>query len=147
MYRLFRSKTVDGKANGLLARKVFGTPLGSHWLAGAGPLSAHGLVFAGLLVLLAGAAFMAARAARQPVMAASGGPAAPAAGPPAALGRILPYSTVVIAAFVPLAAGLYLLTTTAWTLAERAVLRRITSARDGASGPAALPAGSARSAR
>jgi YidC/Oxa1 family membrane protein insertase len=33
---------------------------------------------------------------------------------------------VVIAAFVPLAAGIYLLTTTAWTAAERAVLRRWT---------------------
>ena len=41
----------------------------------------------------------------------------------AALGRILPYSTVVVAAFVPLAAVLYLVTTTGWTAAERAVLR------------------------
>ena len=40
------------------------------------------------------------------------------------LGRILPYTTLIIAAFVPLAAGFYLLTTTAWTAAERAVLRR-----------------------
>jgi YidC/Oxa1 family membrane protein insertase len=31
---------------------------------------------------------------------------------------------VVIAAFLPLAAGLYLVTTTAWTLAERTLLRR-----------------------
>jgi YidC/Oxa1 family membrane protein insertase len=30
-----------------------------------------------------------------------------------------------LAAFVPLAAGLYLLTTTGWTLAERTVLRRL----------------------
>jgi YidC/Oxa1 family membrane protein insertase len=30
---------------------------------------------------------------------------------------------VIIAAFVPLAAGLYLLTTTTWTAAERAVWR------------------------
>jgi YidC/Oxa1 family membrane protein insertase len=46
---------------------------------------------------------------------------------PAGLGllsRILPYTTVAIAAFVPLAAGLYLLTTTAWTAAERALLGR-----------------------
>ena len=31
---------------------------------------------------------------------------------------------IVIAAFVPLAAGLYLLTTTAWTAAERFVIQR-----------------------
>jgi len=37
---------------------------------------------------------------------------------------VLPYLTVDIAAVVPLAAGIYLLTTTAWTTAERALLRR-----------------------
>jgi hypothetical protein len=41
---------------------------------------------------------------------------------PAALARILPFATVAIAALVPLAAGLYLATSTAWTLAERAGL-------------------------
>jgi len=53
-------------------------------------------------------------------------------GQPAALGaltRVLPYSTLAIAAFVPLAAGIYLLTTTSWTAAERAVLRRLTRSR------------------
>lgn len=38
--------------------------------------------------------------------------------------RLLPYLTVAFAAFVPLAAGLYLLTTTAWTAAERTLLMR-----------------------
>jgi YidC/Oxa1 family membrane protein insertase len=38
--------------------------------------------------------------------------------------RLLPYGTVAVAALVPLAAGLYLLTTTAWTAAERVLLRR-----------------------
>jgi YidC/Oxa1 family membrane protein insertase len=36
----------------------------------------------------------------------------------------LPFVAVVFAAFVPLAAALYLVTTTAWTFAERAILRR-----------------------
>jgi YidC/Oxa1 family membrane protein insertase len=35
-----------------------------------------------------------------------------------------PFMTVVFAALVPLAATLYLATTTTWTLVERAVLRR-----------------------
>jgi YidC/Oxa1 family membrane protein insertase len=38
--------------------------------------------------------------------------------------RLLPYGTILIAAFLPLAASLYLLTTNAWTAAERAWLRR-----------------------
>ena len=38
--------------------------------------------------------------------------------------RLIPFTTVIIAMFVPLAAGLYLLTTTWWTLAERVMLRR-----------------------
>lgn len=46
---------------------------------------------------------------------------------PAAPGAsVLPYlsfGTVLFAAFVPLSAGLYLLTTTGWTLVERALLR------------------------
>ena len=50
-------------------------------------------------------------------------------GAPAALARMLPFATVAIAAFVPLAAGLYLATSTAWTLAERAVLGRSAAPR------------------
>jgi YidC/Oxa1 family membrane protein insertase len=38
--------------------------------------------------------------------------------------RLLPFGTLAVAAFVPLAAGLYLLTSTAWAAAERAVLHR-----------------------
>jgi len=45
------------------------------------------------------------------------------------LTRVLPYLTVVIAAFAPLAAAIYLLTTVAWTIAERRLfLRRIAPA-------------------
>ena len=40
------------------------------------------------------------------------------------LTRVLPYVTVVIAAFAPLAAAIYLLTTVAWTLAERSLFLR-----------------------
>ena len=53
MYRLFLSGTVGGKANELLHRTLFGTPLGSHWLSGPGPISGQGLVFLGLFALLA----------------------------------------------------------------------------------------------
>jgi YidC/Oxa1 family membrane protein insertase len=160
MYRLFLDRTVNGRPNGLLSHSLLGAPLGSHWLTGAGPLSAQGAVFLALLGLIAAVAWVSARAARR-----AGGPAGPAqaAGPahragtakpgtakprtakpgtakPAGaaqaagaarsaaaagwLTRVLPYLTVVIAAVVPLAAGIYLLTTTAWTTAERSLLRR-----------------------
>jgi YidC/Oxa1 family membrane protein insertase len=135
MYRLFLSKTVAGHPNALLARDLLTTPLGSHWLTGAGPASIHGLVFLGLFAVLAGIAFLTVRAAKSPMVASTAVAATvaagtvsagPVAGQPglAALGRILPYSTVVVAALVPLAAVLYLVTTTGWTAAERAVLRR-----------------------
>jgi YidC/Oxa1 family membrane protein insertase len=43
------------------------------------------------------------------------------------LTRVLPYVTVVVAAFAPLAAAIYLLTTVAWTLAERRLFLRHTA--------------------
>jgi YidC/Oxa1 family membrane protein insertase len=43
------------------------------------------------------------------------------------LTRVLPYVTVVIAVFAPLAAAIYLLTTVAWTLAERRLFLRRSS--------------------
>jgi YidC/Oxa1 family membrane protein insertase len=138
VYALFRSGTIGGRPNGLLGHDLFGAPLGSHWLSGAGPLSTQGAVFLGLFALLAVAAWLAARVARKiaaqqsAVQASrqadrtSGGPAQPPL--PGAVGwlvRALPYTTLVIAAVMPLAAGLYLLTTTAWAAAERAMLAPI----------------------
>jgi YidC/Oxa1 family membrane protein insertase len=45
--------------------------------------------------------------------------------PPGAMSkvtRILPFTTLLVAVYVPLAAALYLLTTTAWTAVERTTL-------------------------
>jgi YidC/Oxa1 family membrane protein insertase len=132
MYALFRSGTIGGRPNGLLSHDLLGAPLGSHWLSGPGPLSAQGAVFLGLFALLAVAAWLAARvartsAARQAAAVQPSGQAGQAGQPalPGAAGwlvRAVPYTTLVIAAIMPLAAGLYLLTTTAWAAAERAVL-------------------------
>ena len=58
--------------------------------------------------------------ARRPT--ASQGPAG--SGAVGLLTKVLPYATVVIAAFAPLAAGLYLTTSAAWGVAEREVFRR-----------------------
>jgi len=40
------------------------------------------------------------------------------------LSRVLPYTTLVFAAFVPMAIAVYLLTSTGWTLVENTLLRR-----------------------
>jgi YidC/Oxa1 family membrane protein insertase len=129
---LFRSPHVGGAPNTLLTHRLFGAPLASYWLGGAGPFSAQGAVFAGLFALLAGIGWLSARMARRAgpagataaVTAPSAVAGAAASGTQAALAWVLPFATVAIAAFVPLAAGLYLATSAAWTLAERAVLGR-----------------------
>ena len=51
VYRLFLSGTVGGSPNLLLHQRLFSASLGSHWLAGAGPLSGQGLVFGALFAL------------------------------------------------------------------------------------------------
>ena len=135
MYLLFRSPRVGGTANTLLSRDLFGVPLGMHWLSGAGPASAPGAVFLGVFALLAGLCWLSARLGRlmtaQAVQAVRGsqGAAAPAGGS-GLLARVLPYLTVVIAAFAPLAAGICLLTSLAWSLAERGLYWR-RAAREG----------------
>jgi YidC/Oxa1 family membrane protein insertase len=124
MYLLFRSPRVGGTANTLLTRDLLGVPLGTHWLSGAGPASAQGAVFFGVFALLAALCWLSARLGRLVSAQATGTQAAgaqPAAGTGSSglLLRVLPYLTVAIAAFAPLAAGIYLLTSLAWSLAER----------------------------
>jgi YidC/Oxa1 family membrane protein insertase len=149
MYLLFRSPTVGGTANTLLTHDLLGVPLGAHWLSGAGPASAQGAVFLGLFALLAGLCWLSARLGRLMTAQATGASPAPgAAGSPGLLVRVLPYLTVVIAAFAPLAAGIYLLTTLAWSLAERMLYSRSANRRAGPlSAPTTVPAagGSLRS--
>ncbi|OLB65723.1 MAG: hypothetical protein AUI10_05565 [Actinobacteria bacterium 13_2_20CM_2_72_6] len=107
-YRLFLSPTIGGQANALLHGTLFGAPLWSHLLGG------HPLVFLPFLVALAGLAWWTVRRTRRLAGSAA----------PRGLVALLPYGTLLSAAVVPLAAVLYLVTTTAWTVAESAVLRR-----------------------
>src|SRR5580693_5039402 len=145
MYLLFRSPTVGGTANTLLTHDLLGVPLGVHWLSGAGPGSAQGAVFLGLFVLLAGLCWLSARLGRLMTAQATGtSPAPGAAGSPGLLVRALPYLTAVIAAFAPLAAGIYLLTTLAWSLAERMLYSRSAGRK---AGPLSAPAMVSRSRR
>jgi len=146
VYRLFLSGTVGGSPNLLLHQRLFSASLGSHWLTGAGPWSSQGLVFGAVFALLILVAWLSTRAARRWAAPAPAlqpevpgrRPGAPAQqqGVAGFLLRILPFATVAFAALVPLAAGLYLLTTTAWAAAERAVFHRLAPAP--APAPAAL---------
>ena len=133
LYRLFRYATIGGQPNTLLSHGLLGAPLGSHWLSGPGPLSGQGVVYLGLFALLAVVTWAAARISRNAAARAAQVPASGRAGQPGAaqpggvigvLVRVIPYATVAIAALVPLAAGIYLLTTTAWAAAERTVITR-----------------------
>lgn len=133
LYLLFRSPAVAGGPNRLLSRDLLGVPLGDHWLSGAGVLSAQGAVFLGVFAVLAAICWLSARVARGMTAAVTDGaaPGAPAAGGARAVGllgkvlpKVLPYLTVVIAAFAPLAAAVYLVVSTGWSVAERWLLRR-----------------------
>jgi YidC/Oxa1 family membrane protein insertase len=101
MYRLFLSPTVDGHANPLLTHTLLGTPLSTVFI------TAPSLAGVCLLALMACVSTWSALRMTGPKLL-----------------RALPYLTIVFALFVPLAAGLYLLTTTAWTAFERAWLQR-----------------------
>jgi YidC/Oxa1 family membrane protein insertase len=130
LYLLFRSPTVAGAPNKLLSAHLFGVPLGAHWLTGAVALSAQSAVFLGVLAILAVICWLSVRVARQAAAAVTPTPAlaqAGAAGGAGAaravglLGKVLPYVTVVIAAFAPLAAAVYLVVSVGWSVAERRV--------------------------
>ncbi|GIH24949.1 protein translocase component YidC [Acrocarpospora phusangensis] len=113
MYRLFVSATIAGQPNLLLAQSAIGVPLGDHFgavLAHSGLFGAPALVFLGLFALLALVAWQASRLT----------PETPGM-PMSKLFRLLPFGTVIAAGFLPLAAGIYLLVSTAWTTAERSL--------------------------
>ncbi|NBE80522.1 YidC/Oxa1 family membrane protein insertase [Micromonospora rubida] len=123
MYRLF--STNEGGI-GLLDERLAGVPLG--WHLSDGLTGAAGPLFGVLLAALVALAWWSSRRARRAAAAVGTVAGTPTEGPGAAtLGRLvplLPYLTVLVALVVPLAAVLYLVTTTAWTAAEQAVLRR-----------------------
>jgi YidC/Oxa1 family membrane protein insertase len=136
MYLVFRSPMIRGARNVLLTHHLLGVPLAGHWLTGAGPLSAHGAVFAGLFLLLAVVGRLTARFSRG-LAAPEAGSATASGQAPAIVARIAPYLTVAIAAFLPLASGLYLATTATWTLGERAIMRRLRNRSVGGTASAA----------
>jgi YidC/Oxa1 family membrane protein insertase len=106
MFRLFQSG--PGAATGLLAGSLLGVPLTAHLVAGLP-------VFAVLLALAGVLAWWSSRRLRRNATDLS------------AITRaivLMPYVTVVMVAYLPLAGALYLVTSTAWTALEHAIWRR-----------------------
>ncbi|AZQ35012.1 YidC/Oxa1 family membrane protein insertase [Streptomyces cyaneochromogenes] len=135
LYHLFSNTTIGGKANELLSHQLFTAPLGDRWadaLGGGGAFGGAGLVYVGLFaVVTCVAAFNYRRTKR--MMAAN--PAAPVAdaeavpgmGAVGAMTKVMPFMsffTLFTVAVVPLAAALYVVTSTTWSAVERAVLYR-----------------------
>ncbi|MFE6741264.1 YidC/Oxa1 family membrane protein insertase [Streptomyces tubercidicus] len=126
MYHLFSTGSGD-----LLDHTLLGAPLGGHWtgaLADGGVFGPQGLVYLALFALVTAVATWNYRRARA-TMAKSPQPAAGNAALPgmASMAKVMPllsFGTLITVAVVPLAAGLYMVTTTAWTACERALLHR-----------------------
>lgn len=134
LYHVFSSQKIGDDANELLGHQLFGAPLGERWhdaIAHGGMFGSQGVVYVGLFVIVAAVAtFNYGRTKRQ--MAAN--PVTPAAGPDGqpvpgmgAMNKVMPlmsFFTLFTVAFVPLAAALYVVTSTTWTAIERAYLYR-----------------------
>jgi YidC/Oxa1 family membrane protein insertase len=133
IYRMFESPSIAGHPNGLMSSRLLGVDLGSR-LAGAfrgpAPVAGHVAVFALLLAVIAATATWTSRRARKSPATPSAVATSPSSDrSTAVVGRLmvwLPYWTVVTAAIVPLATGLYLATTTLWTAVERRHLQNST---------------------
>jgi YidC/Oxa1 family membrane protein insertase len=131
LYHLFSNTTIGGESNDLLTHMLFAAPLGERWadaLGHGGLFGAAGLVYLGLFALVAGVAAVNYRRTKR-LMAESPVPAGDGAQVPGlgAVAKAMPFLsffTLVTVAVVPLAAALYVVTSTTWSAVERAVLYR-----------------------
>ncbi|MEV7148514.1 membrane protein insertase YidC [Streptomyces sp. NPDC093084] len=128
LYHLFSSSTIGGHGNGLLDHALLGAPLGGRGadVLGGGSGGAA-LVYAVLFVLVAAVAtfnLVRARRAAADTPGAGGtqGEELPGLGAVTKAAPYLSYLTLLTVAVVPLAAALYVVTSTTWSAVERAVL-------------------------
>ncbi|NED97951.1 membrane protein insertase YidC [Phytoactinopolyspora alkaliphila] len=124
VYGLFLSPTVSGESNTLLEGTLFGVPLGERLVALTGDLIAMA-PFAGLGAALVAVAWLQRRTT--PPLTAE--PDKPTVDTMRRVTGVLPFLVVVAVPIAPLAALVYLVTTTTWTLVERVVLRRVMATR------------------
>ncbi|NGO77245.1 YidC/Oxa1 family membrane protein insertase [Streptomyces sp. YC504] len=129
MYHLFSNQEIGGEANPLLGHTLGAAPLGGRFhdaLADGGLFGAAGLVYVALFVLVAAVATFNYRRTKQQMATA---PATGAETPPGmgAMLKFMPlmsFLTLFTVAVVPLAAALYVVTSTTWSAAERYFLYR-----------------------
>jgi YidC/Oxa1 family membrane protein insertase len=132
LYHLFSNTTIGGKANELLGHELFAAPLGGRWadaLGDGGMFHGAGLVYVCLFAfVIVVATFNYRRTKRMmaanPVMPVTDGQPVPGAG---AMSKVMPFMsffTLFTVAVVPLAAALYVVTSSTWAAVERAVLYR-----------------------
>ena len=124
IYTLFLHTVIAGHPNNLLAAQVFGVPLGASLIGsiGSGSLTWPAVAVFGVVILMIVAVAEIARRLLRPESPAAA--SAPGGEGMLRLMGVLQFGTAVAAVFVPLAAGLYLFVTVAWTLGQRLILRR-----------------------
>lgn len=125
LYSVFLHPMIGGHANELLTQTLFGVPLGTNLVGAvrAGTADPATWVVIGCLALAIALVGELTRRLFRPSLPGSPG-ASGIPGVPAGLLGVLQFTTALVALVVPLAAGLYLLTTVAWTLLQRLILRR-----------------------
>jgi len=121
LYGVAVSAQLNGHPNELLSETLFGAPLGHSFTTLLGEPTLAVLVPIALLLIMGVVAWFTRR---QTLRMSAAGPAleGPLAGATGILSW-LSFTTVLIAAFVPLAAALYLTVSGAWTFVERTILR------------------------
>ncbi|WP_431805601.1 YidC/Oxa1 family membrane protein insertase [Microbacterium paraoxydans] len=125
LYTLFLRPEIAGHPNDLLAHDLFGAPLGTSLVSalfGGTATPATFAVFGVLLAVMIAVAEVTRRVFRPTPVEGDDSPL----NSPGVLRAMsaLHYLTAVFAAFVPLAAALYLTVTVVWTLVQRVILRR-----------------------
>lgn len=132
LYHLFSNSTIGGHDNDLLSHELLGAPLCGRWAdsLGDGFGTAGSLVYLALFAVVAAVAtfnFLRTKrtaAGAGAVVSGGEGEQVPGVGAVTKVMPYLSYFTLVTVAVVPLAAALYVVTSTAWSAVERAVLYR-----------------------
>ncbi|KQM24183.1 hypothetical protein ASL10_12745 [Frigoribacterium sp. Leaf8] len=128
VYSLFAHSEIAGHANALLTHTLGGAALGANLFASLAvglPAVWPYLVLLALLAVVVETSRRATLRFTGAVTVTTAAPGQEALPGMAGMVRWLPFVSVLFAAFAPLAAALYLVTSAAWTQGERAVLRRV----------------------
>lgn len=123
LYTLFLRTDIAGHANDLLTHDLFGASLGTSLvnMLFAGPFSLPTLIVYLVLIAIMIVVAEITRRVFRPTPVDDSPMSSPGV---LRMMSSLHYLTAVFAVFVPLAAGLYLTVTVAWTLVQRTILRR-----------------------